>query len=183
MALIICHECGKSVSTEAKTCPSCGAKVRKPKKSVGPVGILVVIVVIGIIAVNIANEQRAAQDAAATPTKTPEQLAQDKAKKAKRETQLQAAGLGAAALKHAMKDPEAFQLTSLVVKPNGTACYEYRGKNSFGATLPSEAVLTSSGKMFVHEEHPSEFVSAWNKNCTPAGGDDITDLVKRLGII
>lgn len=30
MALIKCSECGNDVSTEAKTCPKCGAKVKKP---------------------------------------------------------------------------------------------------------------------------------------------------------
>lgn len=30
MALQKCHECGKDVSDEAKSCPSCGAKVKKP---------------------------------------------------------------------------------------------------------------------------------------------------------
>jgi DNA-directed RNA polymerase subunit RPC12/RpoP len=30
MALIQCSECGKDVSTQAKTCPSCGAKVQLP---------------------------------------------------------------------------------------------------------------------------------------------------------
>jgi hypothetical protein len=30
MSLIKCHECQHQVSTEAKVCPACGAKVRKP---------------------------------------------------------------------------------------------------------------------------------------------------------
>lgn len=30
MALQACHECGKQVSTEAASCPSCGAPVKKP---------------------------------------------------------------------------------------------------------------------------------------------------------
>ena len=35
MALIQCQECGKEVSTDAKNCPSCGAKVVPPKKKAG----------------------------------------------------------------------------------------------------------------------------------------------------
>lgn len=31
MALIQCGECGKDVNTQAKKCPSCGAKVQLPK--------------------------------------------------------------------------------------------------------------------------------------------------------
>ena len=30
MALVKCHECGNQVSTEAKNCPQCGAKVKRP---------------------------------------------------------------------------------------------------------------------------------------------------------
>lgn len=108
----------------------------------------------------------------------------EKAKaKAKRDTQLQMAGAGALTLKTAMKDPEAFELRSLVVKPNGTACYEYRAKNSFGASFPGSAVLTSKGKLLTHERDGNSFVAVWNKECTPAGGDEIADLVKRLGIL
>ena len=77
-----------------------------------------------------------------------------------RNTQLAIAATGATLLRRAMKDPEAFDLTSLVIKPNGTACYEYRAKNSFGAVLPSSAVLTKAGKMLTQsrtEMHSSVF--------------------------
>jgi hypothetical protein len=33
MALVECHECGNEISTEAKTCPKCGAKNKGLKKS------------------------------------------------------------------------------------------------------------------------------------------------------
>ncbi len=50
MALIKCKECGNEVSTEAKNCPKCGAKI--PKKW-GPLriifGVLLVFVLIGFI--------------------------------------------------------------------------------------------------------------------------------------
>lgn len=31
MTLLVCHECGHKVSSEAKACPSCGAAVRSVK--------------------------------------------------------------------------------------------------------------------------------------------------------
>lgn len=34
MALIKCKECGAQVSTQAKNCPSCGAKVKKPTSKI-----------------------------------------------------------------------------------------------------------------------------------------------------
>lgn len=187
MALIKCHECGKDISTEAKTCPACGAKVKKPKKPVGPVGFFFVLV-FGMVVYAMVSEsenkaQREADETARERAKTPEQRAKEKAQSAKRDAQLQAAAVGALALKRAMKDPTAFDLTSLVLKPNGTACYEYRAKNSFGAILPSSAVLSASGKMLVQEKDGNAFVSLWNKECTSAGGDEIAHFLKTQGIL
>lgn len=48
MALIKCHECGKEVSTEAKTCPSCGATPRTASNKLQAVlGVLVVLGIAG----------------------------------------------------------------------------------------------------------------------------------------
>lgn len=48
MALIACAECGNEVSTTAKSCPKCGAKVKKPSTGEGKwiAGALVLIVVL-----------------------------------------------------------------------------------------------------------------------------------------
>ena len=43
MALINCKECGKEISTEAKSCPHCGYK---PKKSVWPVIVAWIVAII-----------------------------------------------------------------------------------------------------------------------------------------
>ncbi|ENX22472.1 hypothetical protein F892_01714 [Acinetobacter vivianii] len=48
MALINCKECGVQVSTQAKACPNCGAKVKKPTSIF--TWIILVIVVFGIFA-------------------------------------------------------------------------------------------------------------------------------------
>jgi hypothetical protein len=105
------------------------------------------------------------------------------AKKKRRDAQLQLAGTGAVELKHAMKDPEAFELKSLYVTTSGASCYDFRAKNSFGATFPGRAVMNAKGKMFLQERDGDRFASVWNADCTKDGGDDITALVKRLGIL
>ena len=188
MALIACQECKREVSTEAKTCPHCGAKVRLPKKPMSTktkvvLGIFGALFIASATIENLKKDEAKKEEVQRVAALTPEQLAKEKAAKAKRDTQLQMAGAGALTIKKAMKDPEAFELKSLVVKPNGSACYEYRAKNSFGATLPSSAVLSPKGKLFTHERDGNSFVTVWNKECTPAGGDEIADLVKRLGIL
>ena len=131
------------------------------------------------------NMRRLKADAAAKEAK--EKVAKIEAEKAKvladkkkRDAQLSMAAIGAATLKRAMKDPEAFDLKSVLLMPNGTACYEYRAKNSFGAILPGSAVLTSTGKMFSSEHNRNTFVSAWNKNCTVGGGEEISTIVKMV---
>lgn len=188
MAIIQCKECKHEVSSEAKSCMNCGVKLRPPKK---PMSLLMKIFlgVIGLgflasfIGSNNKNHDSKKAEEQRVAALTPQQVEAEKAAKLKRDTQLQLAGAGAVALKRAMKDPEAFELKSLVVKPNGVACYEYRAKNSFGAILPASAVLASNGKLLTSERDSNLFVKNWNKDCTPAGGDEIADLVKRLGIL
>ena len=50
MALIKCKECGKDVSTEAESCPNCGAVLKKKKGNTNYVltGILILIVLVVI---------------------------------------------------------------------------------------------------------------------------------------
>jgi hypothetical protein len=48
MALTVCRECGEQISTEAKTCPSCGIKspARKPIGCLGMMGVAFAIWVV-----------------------------------------------------------------------------------------------------------------------------------------
>jgi uncharacterized membrane protein YvbJ len=50
MALVKCRECGKDVSTEAKACPSCGAKVAKYKEPKKPLSPIIKYSLIGVVA-------------------------------------------------------------------------------------------------------------------------------------
>ena len=130
-----------------------------------------------------AAEEAAVQEAARKAKEAQEQAAMKEkeiADKAKRNFQMNLAGLAAKNLKNGMKDPDSFELKSLLFMPNGTACYEYRATNSFGAHLAGSAVLTTKGKLLVQEQNGNAFVSVWNKECTVSGGEEIADLVKRV---
>ncbi|WOE31984.1 MULTISPECIES: zinc ribbon domain-containing protein [unclassified Acinetobacter] len=48
MSLINCKECGSQVSTQAKSCPNCGAKIKKSKSKI--IWAIVIIIILGIIA-------------------------------------------------------------------------------------------------------------------------------------
>lgn len=54
MALVKCKECGKEISSSAKTCPSCGAKNKK--KSVGIGGVLLFGLVLFFLLVIICSQ-------------------------------------------------------------------------------------------------------------------------------
>ncbi|MCL2656849.1 MAG: zinc ribbon domain-containing protein [Betaproteobacteria bacterium] len=216
MALVKCHECGNDVSTEAKTCPKCGAKVVLPKppkrptsrfaKIVGGV-LLAVLFVARIITAGeerkeaerqasaaqaeqqrraaLTPEQRKAEDEAIAKRQAAEDakhLAAEEAKTVKA-IHLHNASAGATALKRASKDPDTFELKSAVLHSNGTACYDYRAKNSFGAMLAGSAVLTTKGKILVQEVNGNAFAKVWNMECTKADGEEIVQTLKRLDYI
>lgn len=177
MALVQCHECGKDVSTEAKTCPACGAKVRKPPKQVSRQTLFVLggVVLIMVFASMGANQRKAETEAA----KTPEQRAQEQ----KEKDQNGRAAIGAVALKKAMKDPKSFSLTSALVMADGTACYDYRAMNSFGASLPSSAVMLPTGKVLAKEQDGSAFTKAWNSRCANKPGREIARTIEISGVL
>ncbi len=86
--------------------------------------------------------------------------------------EMQSAMAGVLSLRTGAKDPESFVLRSVVIKDSGVVCYEFRAKNSYGAEMPGEAVLTKK-KLFIHEQDGNAFVRAWNKECTGEGGKEV----------
>src|SRR5665213_2827938 len=179
MALIKCGECGRDISNTAKACPQCGAKI---KKSVSPIVAVFIVgmgacIIYGVINGNQQQQDKRDTETARAAALTPEQQAQESAARLKRGAQLTAGARGAWIIKHAAKDPEAFELRSAVVKSAGATCYEYRAKNSYGAVLPGEAVLSPTGRMYVKEQDEGAFARVWNKECTVAGGDEVAPVI------
>lgn len=77
MALIKCYECNRDVSTEAKTCPGCGATVKVPlsKQRVGWKGaLLLLFLVFGVLPAMISNMN--SSGTATAPGPSPSQLKQ-----------------------------------------------------------------------------------------------------------
>lgn len=69
MALIACKECSKDVSTEAKACPNCGARIKPKSKAVrntllAVVGLTVAFLGFGAIVSNSPEGQARAKDRA-----------------------------------------------------------------------------------------------------------------------
>lgn len=70
MALVNCKECGKEISTEAKVCPHCGAKVSRKTG----VGTITLALVIGFVVFKcVSTTQERMDEAAASSSNTPAQ--------------------------------------------------------------------------------------------------------------
>ena len=173
MALFACHECGKQISTEAKVCPNCGAKARPPKSKTRWSVILSAIAFVFIASAIMRGGQSPSQ----TATVVASPPATTRSAPSPRDAQLQKAVLGAKVLRSALNDPDSFDLSTLLLMDDGTACYEFRAKNGFGAKMIGYAVQTTDGKMLVKEQDGSRFTAVWNKQCTKRG-EDIADGVK-----
>jgi len=171
MALVACHECGEPVSTQARACPKCGAAPRVAKKG----GALLIaglfgLFLVGVVAVNSSKSPELARPTVKTEAET------------KRDAQLTNAATHAVLLKQSMKDPQSFDLLSLIVQADGAACFEYRSKNGFGAYMKGQAVLSRDGALLTRERDRNKFVKAWNSACLTPGGQELAPLMKERGI-
>jgi predicted nucleic acid-binding Zn-ribbon protein len=202
MAIRNCGECKKEVSTEAIACPNCGAK--QPKKTSRTTwliaGLFAFAAGTGVVSQVQRNSEKEATLAAAqsieskriaalTPAlKLAEEEKKKAAEKATKEenekfaTRATFALVGAKQLKASAKDPATFEFQSIYLAKDGSACYEYRAKNSFGAILPSSAFMNLAGKIFVKERDGNKFVNAWNKSCTN-GGSELRPYFKQQGML
>ncbi len=133
------------------------------------------------------ERQRAAADAkskrdAAAKAKKDADIAAQKAKD-EQVTRRAVAALGAKTLREGMKDSDSFELRSAILMGDGSVCYDYRAQNSFGAHLRSSAILyTENAKvaLLVEERDGNRFVTAWNKRCTKAGGEELAGVITPL---
>ncbi|HEY3432528.1 MAG TPA: hypothetical protein VGK09_08270 [Rhodocyclaceae bacterium] len=183
MALINCKECNAQVSTEAKSCPHCGAKVSFKKPVSLLVKLFLIALGIGIVGATIDSNRVKEAREQAEAAKSPQQKVKEESDRKKHEVLIQWGIAGAMQLKNGMKDPATFELTSLYLTPTDFACYEYRAKNSFGAILPSSAVLTPKGKLLLRERDNGAFATNWNKECTKPGGEEIKTIAARTGLL
>jgi len=90
MAITKCPECGNDVSTTAKSCPHCGAKVKKPMSTKIMAGLIVIVIVLCLVIASTtkkistsgttiaANQISPIPDNQTTPTNTNEQTPTNK---------------------------------------------------------------------------------------------------------
>lgn len=157
MALITCHECKEQISSEADSCPKCGAKSKK-SGGIGAGGVILAVVV-GVIAFSCAGS-----GGGGSPPKT------KSAAEIQADSELNTAIAAGRVLKKYTKDPSSFKMESFLIFPGGATCYEYRGKNSFGAIVPAQAVFTPPSTILTSDRDGRAFTKSWNATCTRTGG-------------
>lgn len=160
MALIKCKECGNEVSTTAKACPKCGAKVKKPTSTL--TWVFVAVLSLGMLNAVMTETPATQAEKAALASETPEQKsAREKAeaeKKEKESRQYIVAASTAKAIKSAMREPASLVFDSLRISDDAkTLCAEYRARNGFGG-MSIEHVVVAGGKTL-------QTAKAWNKHC------------------
>jgi hypothetical protein len=162
MALIKCKECGSEVSTDAKSCPKCGARLKKsgclPILGYGFLG-LIALAVIG--------------DLIGGPNKSTHPVDSQRTQEAEDYTTKK---VGEQAVRSMLKDPDSGLFTDTVGRiKNGmhVACGYVNAKNSFGAMAgasPWVVIVETKVAMIETAENAGKFVLLWNKYC--AGPDD-----------
>ncbi len=133
MALIHCKECNAQISSEAKACPHCGAKVKKPSGCLKWGGIFFIIIIV-------ASMFGKAPDSTTTEPEvalTPEQQHQKRIEKGfsswdGSHKQLEKF------IKQNMHDPDSYEHVKTTYIDTGKALIietTYRGKNGFGGLV------------------------------------------------
>lgn len=176
MALEACKECGKQISKKAAVCPHCGYKPRRTSLVAKLFLVLIGIGVIGAMFGGGGSDYDSGGTSSATaakPSKTPEQIAEEK----KLEGLRLMAVLGADTLKKSMRNPESFKVSSaLAMEKTGAVCYEYRAQNGFGGMNVETAVLTAEGE--IKTKSMDGFAKLWNKNCAGQTGYEYAKYIR-----
>ena len=184
MALIECHECKNKVSTEAKKCPSCGAKIKivneKPKRSINSVGKIAIAAIFLIIFTQAVGnflkkdktpeeiQQDAAQQKIALATKAENDKKSEIA--AKRES---SAAIAAQAIRKSARNPQSVEWVEILANDDASViCYELRAQNGFGG-MGIEDIAVIKGVVKTSD-------SAWNSNCANKTLNDVTAPVIKL---
>jgi len=190
----LCLRCGRYSGPQANFCDSCGqaffphAGFRTPQRPfrafvaehpritivVGSIAIWGALILVAIfIGVSVGSNSTSANVPAAQTDKKTEA---DK----KKDGRVTMAALGAQQIKHSMRDPDSFTLTSvLIIDKTGAVCYEYRARNGFNGMNFGQAVFSANSAVFKTNEMAG-FTKAWNKECAHQEGTENVELVSWL---
>ena len=153
MALKPCHECKAQISTAAKTCPACGAPVKKKPSVVA--GVLGGLLVFGLLLVLFQKPPAAPEPEPQTPE---QQAAALKAREQRVEDWSRVK-----AVRENVNNPATFELVKVVRADSGNLCVQFRATNAFNAVMTQSVLFTAT---------KSELA-----NCIGMSGKDVTGAV------
>lgn len=151
MALVKCKECGNEVSTKAKRCPRCGAKV---PKGIGVFGILMMVLVVWVFFVIGRNASSTSEKPTPPANKPSTSAASTDTKPSPQPPVVEnSAWDGSVAqvkdyLKRNLRDPDSYQSiswTKAVLSPvtgEYTVVHKYRAKNGYGGYEVNQQLFT-----------------------------------------
>lgn len=154
MALTPCTECKAEISTDAETCPRCGAKQTGQTTVFGAA--------FAIVALAAGLSMCTSQDRPPPAPKSAAEIAES----ARREKEFQTVLAGAKWLKDSMKKPETFELLDASMIDGAVICYQYKARNSWNDQSTGYHVITDTVN--------SGEAAAWNKHCAHKSGTDYT---------
>lgn len=141
------------MSTKAKVCPSCGARVPQP------VGLLMIVLLVVIAGTIITAVSSPSKPVPIEPPKTAEQIAAETKEKEADLKRYSAAVSAGSSIKKALRDPASLKFESMRVSDDAKIiCAKYGARNGFGGMNQEYAVFVDGVS-----RKPE---SAWNKNCT-----------------
>jgi len=166
MAMITCGECAGSVSTEAKTCPNCGASRKVFRRAAGTTkprswlkkiaivfGVMFGVSLVGGFAARVSGTKPGAE------IESP----QDKQHK----HMTYQAYLAAKAVKASLRNPDSLSFEQILANDDGSVvCLTYRAQNGFGG-MNIEHVVFKDGD-------PSQSHSSWHAHCAGKMLNDVT---------
>ena len=153
-------KCGNMVANNARFCPKCGHRFTSGC-TMALAWFFGISIGLGILVAIISPTNQTPK-----PAPTPAQKAADQ----KNEANFQRAVLGAKQLQKAMRNPDSFKLTQVLIMDDGAVCYEYRAQNGFGGMNVGKAALSPKGQ-FKTSENPG-FAGLWNKECANKTGEE-----------
>jgi ribosomal protein L40E len=160
MALIVCKDCGRDFSPDARRCPHCGAKKPRGKSGLGVP--LLLLLGIGIIGGAFTDNK--------SPPKT-NNMADDAAKD-RAAWKYASVSIAEQRLKYYLKNADSAEFRNVgVIIPSkldtkipGVVCGEVNAKTGFGGYGGFTKFLVIAGIPAIDERNPS-FYKLWNKVC------------------
>lgn len=154
MALVACRACKTDISSTDRTCPQCGAEVKRRTGLYA--GLLGGLVVAGIAVLVLYR------GSPAPPSRTHQQIAAERAGDTRGDADLYFANR----IRAAARNPESFKLVKMLRSPEGARCILYRAANNAGDAVMASVRISEDGR------------TTNGTNCTGFAGQDVTAMVE-----